>query len=127
MRFFWLGVAIAIPLIAGRYFGTGIHGFQDKIYFTVFVIAEVIAISFAIAESFKHRKEERYQEDLRVKQDRDTDIIKWRKSFMDETLGMYDLQKATLQQAKELGKHQAHDFMGNINESDENQKSEVNA
>lgn len=107
MRYLWLALTMITPICFG-YMSLAMQQNSMKIIFLcVGTFAFIVALGITIAEFVKHRNVERHEENRKLLQERDLDIIKWRKEFYAESSDLYDAQKLILTKAQELGEHHA--------------------
>ena len=102
LRFLWVATAIVIPLFSVQYISNENDYLIRMTYIVVATFAEVVAISLAISEFFRAGRELEYLREQQIKADRDNDVSKWRKEFLNDSLGLYEMQKESLKRAKEL-------------------------
>lgn len=107
MRFLWLALSIFAPLVLVEVTeGMSHESVKFTTYIAVGCLAEVILIGLSVAEFVRYHKQQEYLAHQKIKQDRDEDIKKWRKEFMNDSLDLYEMQKESLKQAKNFTQHE---------------------
>ena len=102
LRFLWLAGAIIIPIFSVQYISQEQENLIRTTYIIVTIFSETVIISLAISEFIKAGKIAEYLREKQIKEDRDDDISKWRKEFVNDSLGLFDMQKESLKRAKDL-------------------------
>jgi len=121
LRFLWLAMSIIIPIFSVQYISQEEDELVLSTYIFVAVFSEIVVISLAVSEFVKAGKVVEYLKEQQIKEDRDADISKWRKEFLNDSLDLYDMQKESLKRAKDLNEKE---FFGNKFSEEPNQEKE---
>ena len=91
-----------MPIVAIQYISPERDNLIQVTYIIVAVFSEVVVISLAVSDFIKAGKDFDYLREKKIKEDRDLDIAKWRKEFVQDSLSLYEMQKESLKRAKNL-------------------------
>ena len=92
LRFLWLAFAVIAPIVTMEFFTKERNENLATTYLVVGGLVEILMVSFTISEFFRMRKKETEYEIAQKIKDRDDDIKRWRKEFLDESLKIHDIQ-----------------------------------
>ena len=117
MRFLWLALSIMFPLMLISILeGSDQSESAAVVSYGIVCLAEIVFIALCVAAFISDRNKQEYITHQKIRHDRDEDIKKWRKEFMQDSLNLYEMQDESLKRASDLaGRSEAstapaHDF-----------------